>query len=223
MTRVMNVENYIRILSKYIADAGRREDVIKEFSDYVEDSIEELCESGMTREKAEEIILRQMGDPIQAGKEMGRIYNRFFDIKMFLYFSCFRYWDVCRILHFGTFWLRGLYMVPRDSASFCGCSRNRSCVVSVCLVSGRKVGELQSFLCLGEKLERRRNEKQRLDVCAWNFIFRMLPWSKKYVSHGFVFLYNTIDPAFFDRTVSAAERERAVMGDGNCIYYNTSI
>ncbi len=114
MTRVMNVENYIRILSKYIADAGRREDVIKEFSDYVEDSIEELCESGMTREKAEEIILRQMGDPIQAGKEMGRIYNRFFDIKMFLCFfalgigMCVGYYILERFGSEDYIWFQGI-------------------------------------------------------------------------------------------------------------------
>lgn len=79
-------EFYLRTLSKYIPDSRMRDEVLKEYEDHLEDSVECLMALGMSREEAEEETIRQMGDPKKAGKEMGKVYSKLFDIRMLLFF-----------------------------------------------------------------------------------------------------------------------------------------
>lgn len=82
----MTEQVYLRTLSKYIPDARTRREVMQEYEDHMEDSIADLMKAGMSREKAEEETLRQMGDPVIAGKEMGQVYTSIFDLRMLRFF-----------------------------------------------------------------------------------------------------------------------------------------
>ncbi len=82
----MTAEFYLRTLSKYIPDSRVREEVIREYEDHLEDSVEYLMARGMFREEAEEEAIRQMGDPKKAGKEMRKVYSNLFDVRMLLFF-----------------------------------------------------------------------------------------------------------------------------------------
>ena len=86
----MTEQVYLRTLSKYIPDARTRREVMQEYEDHMEDSIADLMKAGMSREKAEEETLRQMGDPVIAGKEMGQVYTCVFSTQCWRAFSIVR-------------------------------------------------------------------------------------------------------------------------------------
>lgn len=85
----MNKETYLRTLAKYIRNASVRTEIMKEYENHITDCKEALMKSGMGEKEAEEEAVRQMGDPIEAGREMNHIYWNLIDMSMIIwYLAC---------------------------------------------------------------------------------------------------------------------------------------
>lgn len=82
----MNADKYLKELTKRIEDSAARKEIMREYKEHIADCMEALMESGMSEAEAEEEAVRQMGDPAAAGREMNRIYRRFIDVSMLLWF-----------------------------------------------------------------------------------------------------------------------------------------
>lgn len=82
----MNADKYLKELTKRIENSAVRREIMREYKDHIEDCKETLMELGMNEEEAEEEAVKQMGDPASAGREMNRLYRRFVDIHMLLWF-----------------------------------------------------------------------------------------------------------------------------------------
>lgn len=82
----MKADKFLYTMAKQIHDKNVRQQIMTEYENHILDCKEALMEQGMTAEKAEEEAVRQMGDPVTAGKDMGRVYKSVLDLKMLLFF-----------------------------------------------------------------------------------------------------------------------------------------
>lgn len=86
----MNEEKYLLQLTKQIHDTEMRNAIQEEYAAHIEDYKEVLIEGGMDELKAEEEAVRQMGDPVAAGRDIDRIYRKTIDwgmVKWFIFLS----------------------------------------------------------------------------------------------------------------------------------------
>lgn len=82
----MNKEKYLRTLTKCIRNSSVRTEIMKEYENHITDCKEALMKSGMGEKEAEEEAVRQMGDPIEAGREMNHIYWNLIDVPMIIWY-----------------------------------------------------------------------------------------------------------------------------------------
>lgn len=85
----MNKETYLRTLTKCIRNSSARVEIMKEYENHIADCKEALMKAGMGEKEAEEEAVRQMGDPIEAGRGMNHIYQNLIDVPMIIwYLAC---------------------------------------------------------------------------------------------------------------------------------------
>ena len=68
----MKRDEYLNIVRKHIHFIFDRDSVSDELNDHLCSSIEDLMEDGLSREKAEQIAVEQMGNPIEVGKMLNQ-------------------------------------------------------------------------------------------------------------------------------------------------------
>ncbi len=71
----MKRDDYLLLITKQIVFIYDRNTIKSEINNHIDDSIEELILEGYNLEEAEAIAIKQMGDPIQLGKELNKIHN----------------------------------------------------------------------------------------------------------------------------------------------------
>lgn len=81
----MAADKYLKELTKKIHNKEMRDEIRKEYEAHIEDCKEALIDSGMSEEEAEEEAVRQMGDPEEAGRQMGYLYRKVLDWPMFFW------------------------------------------------------------------------------------------------------------------------------------------
>lgn len=82
----MKAEKFLYTMAKQIHNKHVRQEIMTEYENHIMDCKEALMAQGMSAEEAEEEAVRQMGDPIAAGKDMSRLYSKVWDIKMLMFF-----------------------------------------------------------------------------------------------------------------------------------------
>lgn len=100
----MNADNYLKELTKRIEEPGARKEILREYREHIEDCRAALIESGTSEQEAEEEAVRQMGDPASAGREMNRLYRRFIDVNMLLWFLASATFVLITVEVFRVFW-----------------------------------------------------------------------------------------------------------------------
>lgn len=84
----MTEEKYLKKLTKYIHDPEIRKEIQDEYRAHIHDCKQALICGGMTENEAEAEAVRQMGDPVLAGRKMDQIYRSNIDWKMAVWFVC---------------------------------------------------------------------------------------------------------------------------------------
>ena len=80
----MNIEEYITTLIAQIRCKQARQGVAQEIRDHISDQTRAYEQNGMEHEKAIEMAVREMGDPVEAGIALDRIHRPHFDWRLFL-------------------------------------------------------------------------------------------------------------------------------------------
>lgn len=80
----MNIEEYITTLTDQIRCKQARQGVAQEIRNHISDQTRAYEQNGMEHEKAIEMAVREMGDPIEAGVALDRIHRPHFDWRLFL-------------------------------------------------------------------------------------------------------------------------------------------
>lgn len=70
----MEMEEYLRKVTKYVDDSSVREGIRDELRDHIEDLMSEYMEMGMEKEEAERRAVQQMGNPIDTGRMFNKVY-----------------------------------------------------------------------------------------------------------------------------------------------------
>lgn len=96
----MKAEKFLYTMAKQIHNKHVCQEIMMEYENHIMDCKEALMEQGMTEEAAEEEAVRQMGDPIAVGKDMGRLYCSVLDFQMLSFF-----WGMGALLSLGAFLL----------------------------------------------------------------------------------------------------------------------
>lgn len=96
----MKADKFLYTMAKQIHNKNVRQEIMTEYENHIADCKEALMDRGMTAEEAEAEAVRQMGDPVSAGKDMSRLYNKVWDIKMLIFF-----WGMGTLLSLGAFFL----------------------------------------------------------------------------------------------------------------------
>jgi len=68
----MRKEEYLKTVEKQIQFIFDRNTICKELEEHLIDSIEDLMEEGLSKEEAEKVAVKQMGDPIKVGKQLNK-------------------------------------------------------------------------------------------------------------------------------------------------------
>ena len=71
----MRREEYLHTLTEQIRCKMARGTIEQEINDHIEDQKAEFLSEGMSQTEAEEAAVREMGDPVEVGLEMDRIYR----------------------------------------------------------------------------------------------------------------------------------------------------
>lgn len=79
-------KGYLSKLTKEIHNSEARKNIMDEYEAHIDDCKEALMESGMSEQEAEEEAVRQMGDPVDTGREINRIYRNTIDWGMILWY-----------------------------------------------------------------------------------------------------------------------------------------
>lgn len=82
----LDSEKYLKKLSRQIQNPKVRDEVMKEYKAHIEDCKEALMMAGMNEKEAKAEAVRQMGDPVEAGKQMNGVYHTLVDWKKILWF-----------------------------------------------------------------------------------------------------------------------------------------
>lgn len=80
----MNIEEYITTLTEQIRCKQARQGVAQEIRNHIWDQARAYEQNGMEHEKAIEMAVREMGDPVEAGIALDRIHRPQFDYRLFL-------------------------------------------------------------------------------------------------------------------------------------------
>ena len=80
----MNIEEYITTLTEQIRFKQARQGVAQEIRNHISDQTQAYEQSGMEHDKAVEMAVREMGDPIEAGVALDRVHRPQFDWRLFL-------------------------------------------------------------------------------------------------------------------------------------------
>lgn len=99
----MSADKFLRMMGKQIHNKQMRQEIMRECGDHIRDCKEALMEMGMTDQEAEEEAVRQMGDPVESGRTMGRLYRTVLDLNMLTFF-----WGMGVLVNFVAF---GLYRI----------------------------------------------------------------------------------------------------------------
>ncbi len=71
----MNREEYLKILTEQIRCKMARGEVSKEISGHIEDQTRTFMSEGLERSEAEELAVREMGDPVETGNELDKVHR----------------------------------------------------------------------------------------------------------------------------------------------------
>ncbi|MDE7268112.1 MAG: permease prefix domain 1-containing protein, partial [Lachnospiraceae bacterium] len=80
----MNIEEYITTLTEQIRFKQARQGVAQEIRNHIFDQTQAYEQSGMEHNKAVEMAVREMGDPVEAGVALDRVHRPQFDWRLFL-------------------------------------------------------------------------------------------------------------------------------------------
>lgn len=80
----MNIEEYITALTEQIRWKKARQGVAQEIRNHIADQTQAYEQSGIEHDKAVEMAVREMGDPIEAGAALDRIHRPQLDWRLFL-------------------------------------------------------------------------------------------------------------------------------------------
>ena len=80
----MNIEEYITTLTEQIRFKQARAGVAQEIRNHISDQTQAFEQNGMEHEKAVEMAVREMGDPVEAGVALDRIHRPQFDWRLFM-------------------------------------------------------------------------------------------------------------------------------------------
>ena len=80
----MNIEEYITTLTEQIRLKQARQGVAQEIRNHISDQTQAFEQNGMEHEKAVEMAVREMGDPVEAGVALDRIHRPQFDWRLFV-------------------------------------------------------------------------------------------------------------------------------------------
>ena len=80
----MNIEEYITTLTEQIRFKQARSGVAQEIRNHISDQTQAFEQNGMEHEKAVEMAVREMGDPVEAGVALDRIHRPQFDWRLFM-------------------------------------------------------------------------------------------------------------------------------------------
>ncbi len=80
----MNIEEYLTILTGQIRCKKARQGVAQEIRNHILDQTQAYEQDGMEHEKAVELAVREMGNPVEAGTALDRIHRPQFDWRLFL-------------------------------------------------------------------------------------------------------------------------------------------
>lgn len=80
----LNIEEYITTLTEQIRFKQARWGVAQEIRNHISDQTQAYEQSGIEHEKAVEMAVREMGDPVEAGVALDRIHRPQFDWRLFL-------------------------------------------------------------------------------------------------------------------------------------------
>lgn len=68
--------DYVGVLSSHIRlRPGKKDEVIREIEDHLEDKASDLAESGVRREAAKRLALQQMGDPVALARQIQEVHT----------------------------------------------------------------------------------------------------------------------------------------------------
>lgn len=79
----MTYEEYMNTLENQIKDKKAKDLVRQEFENHIEEQAESYEAEGLDRETALTEAIRQMGDPVKAGKELNQIHRPKFPLRLF--------------------------------------------------------------------------------------------------------------------------------------------
>jgi len=79
----LNIEEYITTLTEQIRCKRARQGVAQEIRNHIADQTQAFEQNGMEHEKAVEMAVREMGDPVEAGAALDRIHRPQFDWRLF--------------------------------------------------------------------------------------------------------------------------------------------
>ena len=79
----MNIEEYITTLTEQIRFKQARQGVAQEIRNHISDQTQAYEQDGMEHDKAVEMAVREMGDPVEAGVALDRIHRPQFDWRLF--------------------------------------------------------------------------------------------------------------------------------------------
>jgi len=80
----LNIEEYITTLTEQIRFKQARSGVAQEIRNHISDQTQAFEQNGMEHEKAVEMAVREMGDPVEAGVALDRIHRPQFDWRLFM-------------------------------------------------------------------------------------------------------------------------------------------
>ena len=96
----MNIEEYIMTLTEQIQYKKVRLEVAQEIRNHIMDQTQAYEQNGIAHDKAVEMAVHEMGDPIEAGMALDRIHRPQFDWRLFVitvFFSVAGVWIILRL------------------------------------------------------------------------------------------------------------------------------
>lgn len=84
----MRQSDYMKALTRQISDKKMRKEIQQEIEDHIQDQMEEYIADGITPEEAYRRTIEEMGEPEEVGWQLNKIYRRYVDIPMLVYFVC---------------------------------------------------------------------------------------------------------------------------------------
>ena len=71
----MEEKEYLQTLGEQILNPHARTHVLEEIQEHIDEQMQDYIDTGMSPDAAEKEAVRQMGDPVAAGRELNRIHR----------------------------------------------------------------------------------------------------------------------------------------------------